>query len=105
MHEDAILALAFAPDGTLVSGSRDQTIRVWDWDGNAEGNCIHTIGGSTDGVLALSFAGDGTLCSSSGSGMGRVWECRRWRSHARQRNAMEEHWRTWNADKGSRHRQ
>ena len=30
-HSDIIFSVAFSPDGkTIVSGSRDQTIKVWD---------------------------------------------------------------------------
>ena len=30
-HSDAVLSVAFAPDGkTIVSGSSDKTIKVWD---------------------------------------------------------------------------
>jgi len=30
-HSDTIRSVAFSPDGTkIVSGSRDQTIKVWD---------------------------------------------------------------------------
>ena len=31
-HSSAIISVAFAPDGTkIVSGSADQTIKVWDF--------------------------------------------------------------------------
>ena len=30
-HRDWVMSLAFSPDGkTIVSGSRDETIKVWD---------------------------------------------------------------------------
>jgi WD40 repeat protein len=30
-HSDYVMSVAFSPDGTkIVSGSRDQTIKVWD---------------------------------------------------------------------------
>eukprot|EP00929_Paragymnodinium_shiwhaense_P109296 TRINITY_DN75703_c0_g1_i1.p1 TRINITY_DN75703_c0_g1~~TRINITY_DN75703_c0_g1_i1.p1 ORF type:complete len:502 (+),score=104.74 TRINITY_DN75703_c0_g1_i1:63-1568(+) len=96
-HEDVVSTLAFAPDGTLVSGSKDHSIRVWDWDEDVS-TVLHTIGGCPDGVLMLVFAEDGTLCSSCGRGMVRVWECRKWRQSAKQRSALEEHWRSTTMD-------
>jgi WD40 repeat protein/serine/threonine protein kinase len=36
-HENTITSLAFLPDKrTLVSGSRDGTVRLWDWEGGKE---------------------------------------------------------------------
>ena len=30
-HDDTVTDVAFAPDGTLASASRDTTIKLWSW--------------------------------------------------------------------------
>ncbi|MEZ4315625.1 MAG: pentapeptide repeat-containing protein, partial [Polyangiaceae bacterium] len=51
-HEEAVLALAVSPtDATLVSASRDRTVRVWDRAGGAA-TVLH---GHTQAVTALGF--------------------------------------------------
>jgi len=45
-HTGGIRALAIAPGGRLVSGSRDTTLRVWSRDGRL----LHTLRGHTDWV-------------------------------------------------------
>ena len=55
-HEDAILKLAWAPDGsTLVSASADKTIKVFKVPELAE---IKTIAQQSDWVNGLEFAPD-----------------------------------------------
>ena len=49
---------AFSKDGTMiVSGSQDNTIRVWNVD---TGECILTLEGHTDRVMSVGFNHDGT---------------------------------------------
>ena len=56
-HEDAILKLAWSPDGkTLVSASADRTIKVFRAAGLTE---IKSISGQPDWVYALEFSPDG----------------------------------------------
>ena len=56
-HEDAILRLAFSPDGKLlVSTAADKTIKIFKTDDLTE---IKTIAGQPDWVLSLEFAPDG----------------------------------------------
>ncbi len=56
-HEDAILKVAYSPDGmTLISTAADNTIKVLKADDLAE---IKTLENQPDWVLALEFAPDG----------------------------------------------
>ncbi|MBP7693069.1 MAG: CHAT domain-containing protein [Anaerolineales bacterium] len=72
-HTDFINCLAFSPDGRrLASGSRDQTIGLWDV---AAGVRLATLEGTTDEVRAVAFSPDGAwLVSTGDEGMARVWD-------------------------------
>ncbi|HEY9614739.1 hypothetical protein [Allocoleopsis sp.] len=61
-HSDWIHALAITPDGqTLVSGSFDKTIKVWQL---ATGELLHTLSNHTKGVLCLAISPDGKIIAS-----------------------------------------
>ena len=72
-HTSFVNALAISPDGkTLVSGSADQTIKVWDW---ATGTELRTLAGHTSFVNALAIARDGkTLVSGSADQTIKIWD-------------------------------
>ena len=59
-----------ARDGTLYSGSDDETIKVWN---TTEGTCVKTMIGHTSWVCALAVAPDGTLYSGSTDGTIKAW--------------------------------
>ena len=71
-HKRPIEALAFNADGTtLVSASRDTTIRLWDVDTR---NPHLMIAGHTEAIKALGFLEDGkTLASGSSDCTLRLW--------------------------------
>ena len=71
-HNRPIEALAFTADGTtLVSASRDTTIRLWDVDTR---NPHLTMEGHTEAIKALGFLKDGkTLASGSSDCTLRLW--------------------------------
>jgi hypothetical protein len=63
-HTDAIIALAFAPDGlTLVTGGGDALIKLWDANTGEE---RQTLPGHTGRVSALAFSPDGKNLASAG---------------------------------------
>jgi WD40 repeat protein len=68
-----VRSVAFSPDGkTLVSGSEDQTMRLWDI---SSGQGLMTLQGHTDGVRSAAFSPDGkTLASGSSDQTVRLWE-------------------------------
>jgi hypothetical protein len=71
-HMGSISALAFAPDGRLVTGSGDSTARVWDLkDPTAQPLVLRGHEGS---ISVLAFAPDGRLVTGSDDKTARVWD-------------------------------
>jgi WD40 repeat protein/serine/threonine protein kinase len=72
-HWREVTAVAFSPDGkTLVSGSEDGTLKVWDV---ATGQVLRTLAGHGGGVTSLALSTDGKLLASgSWDRTVRLWE-------------------------------
>jgi eukaryotic-like serine/threonine-protein kinase len=72
-HKDAVLAVAFSPDGqTLLTGSRDKTARLWD---TGTGKPVGPPLMHQDWVVALAFSPDGkTVVTGSQDRTARLWE-------------------------------
>jgi WD40 repeat protein len=71
-HEAHVSSVAFSPDGkTIVSGSLDQTVRVWN---AATGVEQHNMTGHEGAVLSVAFSPNGkTIVSGSSDQTVRVW--------------------------------
>jgi WD domain, G-beta repeat len=72
-HRAGIDSVAFSPDGqTLASGSRDNTIKLWEV---ASGRERATLSGHGDEVSSVAFSPDGqTLASGSWDKTIKLWE-------------------------------
>jgi WD40 repeat protein len=71
-HSGLVNALAFSPDGKrLVSGSEDQTLKVWDL---ATGQALLTLRGHQDGVRTVAFSPDGRRIASATRSEVRLWD-------------------------------
>jgi WD40 repeat protein len=72
-HTDWIRSVAFSPNGLqIISGSRDNTVRVWD---TVSGAHKHTLKGHTHDVNSVAFSPDGAqIISGSYDCTVRVWD-------------------------------
>jgi len=72
-HTNEVWGVAVTPDGkTVVSGSRDETLKVWDL---ATGHCRATFKGHTGVVNGVAITPDGkTVVSGSSDNTLRVWD-------------------------------
>jgi len=72
-HSHHVRLVAFSPDGgMLASGSRDETIKLWDM---ATGREVRTLTGHTSEVWSVAFSPDGqTLASGAGWGGLKLWD-------------------------------
>ena len=80
-HTESVLAVAWAPDGkTLLTGSDDNTARLWDADSGCE---LRRLEGHGSAVWSVAWAPDGkTLLTGSDDKTARLWDadsgqCRR----------------------------
>jgi WD40 repeat protein len=71
-HTESVWGVAFSPDGrTLVSGSQDKTIKLWDL---SSGKVLQTLEGHTESVWGVAFSPDGyTLASGSEDSTIKLW--------------------------------
>ncbi|HEV3076949.1 MAG TPA: hypothetical protein VHB47_21180 [Thermoanaerobaculia bacterium] len=60
-----------APDGRVISGSDERTLRIWDL---ATGRTTGTLEGHWSGVYALAVLPDGRVVSGSEDHTLRIWD-------------------------------
>jgi WD40 repeat protein/tRNA A-37 threonylcarbamoyl transferase component Bud32 len=73
-HEDYVTALVVLSDGRVVSGSRDNTLKLWDMK---QSQCLATLQGHTNTVSALAVLPDGRVVSGSGDTTLKLWDMNR----------------------------
>lgn len=61
-------------DGTIASGSGDNTIKFWD---QKTGNCLKTLTGHQYPIKTMALLGDGTLVSGGEDNLLMVWASKR----------------------------
>lgn len=75
-HEEAVAGMVFVGDGnTLLSASRDTTVRVWDFSTPVGPGRVPTLHGHSEGLLDVAFSPDlTTLATASRDDTIRLWE-------------------------------
>ncbi|NEQ69068.1 MAG: hypothetical protein F6K21_26915 [Symploca sp. SIO2D2] len=64
-HQDSVFSVRFSPNGKLLaSGSRDNTIKIWDLEKRGE---PLTLSGHQSSVNSVSFSPDGKFLASGGN--------------------------------------
>ena len=71
----SVSSVCFNADGNkLVSGSFDQTLKVWSIGSSGTFECESTLTGHTDWVTQVEFIDADTVVSSSNDGTTRAWD-------------------------------
>jgi len=71
-HEGAVESIGFAPDGNLLSGGADGTVRLWNMQ---EGRELRRYVGSEQAISRVAVLGDGSRFAAGGrDGVVRVWK-------------------------------
>ena len=70
-HTAPVEALAILPNGHIVSGSDDNSLRIWD---PATGECIAVLTEHTASVNTLAIFPNGDIVSGSGDCSIRIWD-------------------------------
>lgn len=73
-HTDSVCSVVVRRDGTILSGSKDNTIKVWKVKGQNNYEYIQTLSGHTGWVNSLVINADDTLFSGSEDGTIKVWK-------------------------------
>ena len=71
-HSSPVWSVCYSPDGTkVVSGSTDNTVRIWDTTTGAE---LSILQGHSDYVRSVCYSPDGTeVVSGSDDNTVRIW--------------------------------
>jgi len=69
-HTSCVSCLSLIKPNILASGSKDNTIKIWNLD---DQSCIHTLQGHTDSVWCLSLIKQNILASGSDDNTIKIW--------------------------------
>jgi len=69
-HSDSVTALALSADGSVISASWDNTLKVWNLETGSE---VFTLSGHSFWVTAVALSADGSVISASNDRTLKVW--------------------------------
>ena len=70
-----MVCVSVLPDGLIVSGSSDKTLRIWN---ASSGECEQVLSGHAGWVSCVSVLSDGRIVSGSSDKTLRILECVIW---------------------------
>ena len=70
-HSNRVSCVAVLPDGHVVSGSDDCSLRLWN---PSDGRCLQTLKGHTGSVNCVAVLPDGCIVSGSTDGTIKIWD-------------------------------
>ncbi len=70
-HSDSVGSVNMLPNGHVISGSQDSTLKVWDID---KGTCLSTLQGHSSWVTCAAVLPNGQVISGSGDKTLKVWD-------------------------------
>lgn len=73
-HTGTVLAVVELPDGRIVSGGSEGTVRIWDRTTGVEDEQSPVPVGHSGAVTALTVLADGRVASGDGDGAIRIWD-------------------------------
>ncbi|MDJ0581918.1 caspase family protein [Crocosphaera sp.] len=68
-HKESVTMVAITPEGNIVSGSQDQTVKVW----SPQGKLLHTLEGHQGQVWTVAMTPEGNIVSGSQDQTVKVW--------------------------------
>ena len=68
-HQDIVTTVAITPEGNIISGSDDTTVKVW----SPQGTFLHTLQGHQDIVTTVAITPEGNIVSGSYDNTVKVW--------------------------------
>ncbi|MGK7938993.1 MAG: caspase family protein [Crocosphaera sp.] len=68
-HQSSVWTLAITPEGNIVSGSWDNTVKIW----SEQGKLLHTLEAHQSPVRTLAITSEGNIVSGSEDGTMKIW--------------------------------
>ena len=68
-HDRVLQAVAAAPDGRIITGSFDKTVKIW-----RDGKCVRTINAHTSLIWSVDALSDGRFLTGSVDQTARLWQ-------------------------------
>ncbi len=72
--DDWIRCVTLLPDGRFVSGSFDETLKIWDPSKEPGTQCVATLLGHTAGIFCIRLLPDGRFVSGSDDRTLKIWD-------------------------------
>jgi len=72
-HSNCVISVAWSMDGTLASGSADNSVKIWVMDSSNKLKLQSTLTGHSGTVSSVAWSKDGTLASGSWDKSVKVW--------------------------------